>query len=396
MSDTATLIDAIRKNNFGEAISIIENNQAIAKSINDYERTQIFEKVISAKAFELIPALLDSKIIETDVYEYDSFNKSIFESIVRYLKDDELSIQFLDDFLSGLENISDEVQDQTLISYAIEEGADIAVLKSLVNAGCDVNYKDNAEQTFLHQITSNNRIKPEKALAYLEFMIEQGLDVNAQDIVQKTALSNALSKSKTTLIDVLLQNGASANLPDNTGESAFFQSVTHLMDLNLYMKLREYEAPELNHVNVEEVTLLFDYLRKLNRCTANEIRFVTQLIEDGADLMQPSIYYGKEKMPLDLVAEQSFDIFNAVIDLDVIDVNTVYNDGNTLLHKVAAFNIYGDKEKAKDTYRKVKLLMEKGVDVTLSNSQDQTALALASDDNLKIKTVEILLTAAKS
>lgn len=50
-----------------------------------------------------------------------------------------------------------------------------------------------------------------------------------------------------------------------------------------------------------------------------------------------------------------------------------------------------EADKAKETYRKVKLLLENAADKNITNNKDQTALALASDDNLKIKTVELLM-----
>ncbi len=46
---------------------------------------------------------------------------------------------------------------------------------------------------------------------------------------------------------------------------------------------------------------------------------------------------------------------------------------------------------AKETYRKVKLLLDHGADISITNDKDETALILASADNLKIKTVELLM-----
>jgi ankyrin repeat protein len=46
---------------------------------------------------------------------------------------------------------------------------------------------------------------------------------------------------------------------------------------------------------------------------------------------------------------------------------------------------------AKETYRKAKLLLEQGADISITNDKDETALMLASGDNLKIKTVELLM-----
>ena len=79
--------------------------------------------------------------------------------------------------------------------------------------------------------------------------------------------------------------------------------------------------------------------------------------------------------------------------MDSIDINEQDNEGNTLLHKVCAYNVNYDAEAAKETYRKVKLLLENGADKDIANDKDETPLMLASGDNLKIKTVELLMKA---
>lgn len=55
------------------------------------------------------------------------------------------------------------------------------------------------------------------------------------------------------------------------------------------------------------------------------------------------------------------------------------------------FDVNYDAEAAKETYRKVKLLLENGADKDITNDKDETALMIASGDNLKIKTVELLM-----
>ncbi len=121
------------------------------------------------------------------------------------------------------------------------------------------------------------------------------------------------------------------------------------------------------------------------------INLLKQLIEDGADLYQTNIYYGEEITALDLIAEKSAEVLAIVLESGQVDINRNDDQGNTLLHKVCAYNVNYDAEKAKETYKKVKLLIEYGADTTATNDQDQTALMLASDDNLKIKTVELLI-----
>jgi ankyrin repeat protein len=62
-----------------------------------------------------------------------------------------------------------------------------------------------------------------------------------------------------------------------------------------------------------------------------------------------------------------------------------------LLHQVCAFNVNYDQEVARQLYQKVKLLIEAGADPNATNDRDQTPMMLAAQDNLKVKTVELLL-----
>lgn len=129
----------------------------------------------------------------------------------------------------------------------------------------------------------------------------------------------------------------------------------------------------------------------MNRPSETQLAFLKQMIEDGADMYTPAIFYGNEKTPADITAEKSFDIFSTVIETGKLDITGQDNNGDSLLHKVCAFNVNFDNEAAKDTYRKAKLLIEKGADVNLTNNKDETPLMLATTDNLKTKTVELLL-----
>lgn len=376
---------------FSEVLDQIANGEKLPKTLNEYNKSSIFDRLFQQKQFEIIRLFLENGVIETDVYEFDSFDKSIFQSVTRGLQTDDESLAFFTEFISKFDNINDEVGAKTLLGYFFEKGASLESIKILVEAGCDVNFKNNAEENFLQQVIKTNLMKPELSLSYLEFLIGEGLDVNAQDIVQKTPLITSIEFNRNEYIDLLLQNGANPNHADKNGNTAFFYAVAHKLDVRLYDLLRNYDMPQLDIFNKDQVTLLFEYMRMMYDTSEKSLELLRKLIEDGADIYQTSSYYSRDVTPIDLVAEKKPEVLQALLDIGISDINRQDDTGNTLLHKVCAYNVNYDAEKAKEMYRKVKLLLENGADAAITNDKDQKALDLASDDNLKIKTVELLM-----
>lgn len=385
------LAETLNSNQFDQALELLKSGEKLPKNLEDFKKNQIFDKLLREKKFEILLHFCKDKTIETDIYELDNFDRSIFQSILYYLPKDEESQNFLKEFISKLDNLNDEVADKTLLGFFLEKEASLDFIKILVESGCDVNYQNNAEQNFLHQVIKTNLMKPELSLSYLEFLINEGLDVNHQNIVKKTPLITAIEFNRKEYIDLLLQNGADPNHLDNENSSAFFYAIAHKSDLDLYLQLRDFASPDLNVLNRDNVSTLFEYARKLQRTSEKEIKLLIQIIEDGADLYQASQYYSKDKTPLDQIAEKPAEILETVLETGKIEINRQDDNGNTLLHKVCAFNVNYDANQAKETYRKVKLLLENGADSSITNDEDKTVLMLASDDNLKIKTVELLM-----
>ncbi|EDM37526.1 ankyrin repeat domain protein [Pedobacter sp. BAL39] len=392
MPHSQALLAALKSSNFPETANLLENSGAIKLEVSEYEWSQLLDQLLREKAFDTLLLLLQHNIIEKDIYEYDTFRASLFEKILRYRPVDEDFLGFLERFFSELDNINDEVKGQTLFSWALDEGADLFFFKALIAAGFDLGQVNSAEQGYLHQVAQNTRVKPETSMELAELLLSEGADVNAQDIVRKTPLMTALSRNKKALVSLLMEHGADANLPDQTGETPFYYAVVALLDPQLYEEMRNHQQPDSDIQTRDGVTILFEYLKRMsNRASENDIRLLKSLIEDGADLLQPAIFYGNEKTPLDVSAEKSFEVFKTIIDLDRVDVNHADDHGDTLLHKVCAYNVNYDQDMAKDTYRKVKYLLERGANPNVTNNKDQSPMDLASTDNLKTKTVALLL-----
>jgi len=397
MTET-TLDQQLNARKFDEAKSLMQNGEKLSKGLQEHQKSSIFDTLIREKQYDILNMMVKDKTIETDIYEFDSFDKSIFQSIVRNLGNDEEDIAFFDQFITRFDNLNDEVNAKSLLGYLFENGVSLGLIKASIHAGCATNFKNNAEENYLQQVVKssfrrynlNDEQTTELLKGYIDILINEGVDINEGNVVQETPLITAIKFNKKNLIEHLLENGADPNHTDRDGNSAFFYAVAHAQSENIYDLLRNFASPDFDQINKNSETLFFEYARMMSNSESG-INFLKKLIEDGADLYQPSKWYSADKTPLDVIAEKQAGILEAVLETGKVEVNRTDDAGNTLLHKVCAYNVNYEAEKAKETYRKVKLLIENGADITLTNDKDQTALMLASDDNLKIKTVELLM-----
>ncbi|QNK61364.1 ankyrin repeat domain-containing protein [Pedobacter sp. PAMC26386] len=384
------IVNAIQTRDFEKAKTLLQSGEKITKNVINQPNFKLpFSEVIRAKEFDILDLWLADKTIETDIYEYDAFRDTIFESIVREFPTDEQSIGWLGGFIGKLDSLNDEIGDHTLLSYALDNGADVAILKCLIDAGCDVNYTNNAEQTLLYEVVNKRMMAPAKALAYMELLIGEGLDVNKGNVVRETPLMVSVNQNKPEYIELLLENGADANEQDSKGHTAFTRAVVDQSSVVLYDKLATYSSPDFDQVDETGNTLLSSYMSRLN--DNYNIGILPKLLEAGGDLTQKAPYYDKQKSGLDWLAEKSFETFEIALGTGTVNINEQDDQGETLLHKVCAYNVVLDERIAKEIYKKVKLLIEMGADVNLINSSEQTPLSLASNNNLKIKTVQLLM-----
>ena len=199
MYDANALAEVIKRNNFEEAKQRIDQGEKLPKDLTAYDRGQVYDVLARERAFELINAFVKDGTIETDIYEYDKFGGTIFESLLKNLGNSETDLEYLQSFLQQTDNLNDALQDQTLLGLAFMNSAPIEVIKVLIDAGCDVNYKNNNEEGFLYKIIQAYDIKEEIGLTYLEFLLQEGLDPNAGNIVRNTPLHLAISKNKESI-----------------------------------------------------------------------------------------------------------------------------------------------------------------------------------------------------
>ena len=376
---------------FDQARECLNNGENFNEQYLKNNFSQITAKIIEAKEIDFIEKLIKARIIETDIYELDSFDKSIFAPLSLYLKDDEESISFFKELMSKIDNINDEISDQTLLGYFLEKGISPKIIKVLIDDfGANTQYKNNAGENLIFKTLNTYGLDAEKVKEYIKLLLENGVDINEKNIVGTTPLIAAVKRNKKELIIFFLENGADPNETDNQNNTAFYYAVAEQFSYEMYDSLASISSPDFNVVNKDGRTLLTNFISSVSG-SESDIRFLERLLSDGADVNFCAQYYGQPKSGIDFIVEKKSDILKSVLDNVSLDVNEQDNQGNTILHKVCAYNVNYDAEMAKETYRKVKLLLEQGADISITNDKDETALMLASGDNLKIKTVEILM-----
>lgn len=390
MSEQNKLAEAILYGKIDEARLLLNTGEKLSGQYFENNKGQIFSSILRSKAFDLVDTLVKNGTIETDVYEYDSFDKSFFKTIATELKGDDESITFLKEFMQKIDNKNDEVKDQTLLGYCLQQSADPTIIKCLIEEGLDVHYKNNAERNFIYEVVNTRMQNTQKALAYLELLIAEGLDVNEKDIVGETPLMAAVKDRKKECLDLLLQNGADANEQDKKGNTAFYLAVNWQQDFELYKMLKQYASPDFDLENNDGERILPAFIKGVGT-SENQIAFLLEMLNDGADIYQTGLHYSAPKSGVDWLTEKPAAVLKAVLENGNIDVDRKDDAGNTVLHKVCAFNVNYDAEAAKGIYQKVKLLLAAGADASVVNDKDETPSILAQTDNLKIKTVELLM-----
>jgi uncharacterized protein len=380
------LQDAIRAKDFQKAKEIIKSSADPFEGMQDYQITGIFDTLVREKAFDVIDMLIEKGAIELDIYEYDSFNKSIFMSLIKNLRTNEESIAYLNDFIPRIQNLNDELEGKSLLSVALENEVDVELVKVCVNNGCDVNLIDRSEGNLIHQVVKKYTRTYDKGIAYLELFYEQGLDIEKPNVVQETPLHIAVREHHMPYIKWLLDNGANPNTQDKNGVSPFYHAVANAIDLEKYQLMRAYATPDFDQRTNNGEGILFESVRM--GCSPELLKL---LLEDGADLYETSTYYSKQATAMDAFADKSPEIIQTVIDSDGFDVNRQDDEGNTLLHKICNRHTINENTRAKEIYRNVKLLLAAGADPRITNNKEETVMMIASTDNLKSKTVELLL-----
>ncbi|MBK1442372.1 ankyrin repeat domain-containing protein [Parapedobacter sp. ISTM3] len=403
MNETG-LIGAIRQKDFSKVEELIKTDPGAFKELKNYEKESLIQAALRCKAFSLLTALADAGLLTTDLLELDRWMGSDIYHILLHIPFvktgnsirnprathtvddpealDPESLAFFRSFAGRIENIDEPVENQTLLEFAISQNLPVPVLQVMVDHGCPTDGYDHSENTLLFR-----RLTPQVG----HWLVEQGLDVNHKNKGHITPLEKAIDTGNGELVKTLLDNGADIHHTDKDGNSMFRFALVDKVNYELFDILCEYDTPDFHRTNHTGSSLLFDYIDRLYG-GEKQLAYLEKLLEMGADLQQVNTtVYGKEKTALDLAVTKDAVVFETVLNHYTAGINQTDNNGDTLLHKVCADELNYDQNKARELYRKAKLLLGKGADPSIRNSQDKTAADLAANDNLKEKTVALLL-----
>lgn len=101
------------------------------------------------------------------------FDKSIFAHLTRSLKEDNESLAFFEALMLKMDNLNDEISDQTLLRYFLEKGAPPKIIKTLIdNFGANAQYKNNAEENLIYSVMNTYGSETEKTKEYISILTE--------------------------------------------------------------------------------------------------------------------------------------------------------------------------------------------------------------------------------
>jgi len=247
-------------------------------------------------------------------------------------------------------NISDG--SGTLLMKASINGC-LEIVKILIQAGADVNAKNNCGQTALFCASAPEVVKS---------LIQARADVNAKDSYGHTALSSADSLEKMT---ILIQSGANVNTKDNDGVSPLIYVLNNLRDKEgnviEVIKLLIQAGANVNERNNYNGQTALLYAIMFH---TNTPEVVKTLIQAGADVNAKN----KEGETALFYCCEDNDTATVLIQAGA-DINAKDFHGNTPLI-VASLNHHNEI---------VKTLIQAGADVNIKNKDGETALFIAAD-----------------
>lgn len=365
------------------------------KDFDGYALNSTVGQLLRKECYEALDQLVSKEIISTDLYDYDRFDTSVINQLVKPVLSSnshlETYVNWFSTYLAKIDDINEELASVTLLEHAISSNAPLSILKAIVAAGADLQSADQYGRSLLFKICGLRMQTAERTAELIAWFLAEGADPNATTVEGKTALHAAVDTLKVDAVRSLLAAGANANMPDWHGETPFYYAVVQQQNDEILEVLLQYNSPDFHALTKQGENLLNAFLRSMYGEGNRNLKILDLLLAHGADLKETSLWYQEDRTGVDWIVEKSADLLETVIEKGYLEADYRDNLGNSLLHKVCLYNINYEENKARELYKKVKFLLRCGVDPQLENTEDKKAVDYAMYDNLKVKTVELLL-----
>ncbi|MFC1793873.1 ankyrin repeat domain-containing protein [Planctomycetota bacterium] len=229
-----------------------------------------------------------------------------------------------------------------------------AQIQPLVSSSTDVDTRDDALQTQLHQAALDGQSD------VVELLIAKGADINAKDYEGSTALHKATEKHHTDVVELLLAKGADINAKTTDKEETpliwaayygYHDVAELLIDKGADINAKDYEGSTALHKATEK----------------HHTDVVELLLAKGADINAKTT--DKEETPLIWAAYYGYhDVAELLIDKGA-DINAKDNESCTALHRATE----------KHHTEVAELLLAKGADVNARTlDKEETPLIWAA------------------
>ncbi|RAV27634.1 ankyrin repeat domain-containing protein [Sinomicrobium soli] len=355
---------------------------------------RLFQTIVQNRYWKTLEFCIENDIAEPDLFEYESFARTpVHTMLIPNLSREEdwqAYLPLFNAFLRRIEDIDEEVAGYNLLSYAIENKSPVAILKAVIDTGISMNYQSVYGVSYLYQCCQKLRMPRPDAGEVVQLLLDNGVDVNARTTAHKTALFQAVECAHIPVTRQLLEAGADVSQADTKGLTVFYIAAVHLQNAEMFKLLLEYGTPDFTRRNSDNENMLNAFLKYVQPGTSS-LDILKLLLDNGASLTDTSEYYHRPKSGIDWVAEKPPELLAFLLEHDYIDVNARDDNGTTLLMKVCAYPSNHEESRAKDTYRKVKMLLKGGADPETENNEDKKAVDYAMEDQLKAKIVQVLL-----